>query len=118
MIRSRHGSDHLGTLSIGALPIELHGAESFLIETIENRYGAFLTSDLGDLSLALGILDRERVGSPAYAPSARYKDRVLTMQSEVLEAKIDFATGSGTIDVVACASASEYYLENALRQIV
>ncbi len=123
MIRLRRGPDHLGTLSIGDLPLELHGTDPFLIETIERRYGPFLTDDLGDVRIAIGLLDETRKGggrdgAPAYAPTTEYRDRRLTMRSEVLEATVDFATGEGSIEVIRCASASEYYLENALRQIV
>ena len=132
-MRLQRGPDHLGTLTIGDLPLELHSKEPFIAKTVAERYGTFLTDDIGDVRLELTLLAggprhvaadeaSARSNDPTrvepYDPVCSLDDHVLTMRSSVLDASVDFETGRGTIAVLACDRAAQYYLENALRQVV
>ena len=118
MIRLRRGPNLLATLSMGDLPIELEVREPVLREILTDRYGAFFTDEIGDLTLEIEPLDRSSSGASPYEPTAALADACLTIESAVLRAEVDFQTGRGTIAVDIHGSATQYYLENALRQIV
>ena len=118
MIRLRRGPEFLATLSMGDLPIELEVQDHELRTILTDRYEAFFTEELGDLSLAIVRLDRSTSGASPYEPTATLVEGRLTIESAVLRAEVDFQTGVGEIAVDVHESATQYYLENALRQIV